>query len=236
MTASPATAAEPAQVVYFFSGRSPVAALAFEKARAAYPECAWRQCVLRTAEEQGAFEAENHAPDLIVSFLNGYIVKPDLLDAVQGRAFNVHPAPPEYPGRDPWHFAYYDRFPRAGATLHRMEARVDDGEILAVVERDFDPDRPVTEYRDVCHQLSVELLVDNLGSILDGSIQPRLTRTWRAQAKRSRRDFSRMCEIDPAMSPDEVARRVRSFNTPEHDNVYIIIHGHKFFYKRPGQV
>lgn len=239
MTANPAMLPElravPSPVIYFFSGRSTTASLAFERVRAAHPECEWRHHVLRSNDEQTAFEAGNHAPDVLISFLSGYIVKPALLDAVQGRAFNVHPAPPEYPGRDPWHFAYYDRFPRAGATLHRMAARVDEGEILDVVERDFDLERSVTQYRALCHELSVELLIENLDGMLDGTIQPRSSRSWHVQAKRSRRDFSRMCEIDPAMSPDEVARRVRSFSTPEHDNVYVVIHGHKFFYKRPGE-
>lgn len=223
------------ELAYFFSGRSQVAAGAFERARSTHPEVAWRHHVVRTAEEQREFEAQVHAPDVIISFLNGYILKPALLDAAQGRAFNVHPAPPEYPGRDPWHFACYDRFPRAGATLHRMAARVDEGEIVDVSEREFDPGLTVAAYRDLCHRLSVDLLLANLGAILAGTIEPRASRSWRAEAKRSRRDFTRMCEIDPTMSPDEVQRRLRSFNTPDHDNVFTVIHGHKFFYRSPGR-
>lgn len=239
MSASPAMAPQPgalaSRVVYFFTGGSPVAALAFERAAAMRPDLTWCRHVLRTPAEQREFESADHAPDLVISFLNGYVVKRGLLDAASGRAFNVHPAPPEYPGRDPWHFAYYDRFPRAGATLHRMTAKVDEGEILDVAECEFDPSFTVVDYRNLCHQLAVSLLLGNLDSLLAGTVERRSERGWRVEAKRSRRDFVRMCEIDPAMSPDEVARRVRSFNTPDHENVYVVIHGHKFFYKSSGR-
>ncbi len=225
----------PSPLVYFFSGLSPVARLAFERAASARPESLWRHQVLRTAEQQSEFESASHAPDVIISFLNGYILKSALLDAVQGGAFNVHPSLPEYPGRDPWHFAHYDRFPRAGATLHRMTARVDEGEIIDVCEREFDPDGSVAEYRDLCHELAVALLLANLDALLAGSVEARCTRSWRAGAKKSRRDFLRMCEVDAAMSADEVGRRIRSFNTPDHENVFTVVRGRKFFYRSVGR-
>jgi len=224
-------AAASSPMAYFFCGRSPLAALAFEIASATHTEWTWRRCTLLTDRERDEFEAASQAPDVVISFLNGYIVKPALLAACGGRAFNVHPGPPEYPGRDPWHFAYYDGFPRAGATLHRMTAKVDDGEILDVVEREYDPALSVGEYAELCRRLAVSLLVRNLAALLTGSVQARCQRTWRAEAKRSRRDFTRMCEVHPNMSADEVARRVRSFHDPRHENVYTVIHGHKFFYR-----
>ena len=220
--------------VYFFCGRSPVAALAFEIASNTHTECTWQRHTLLTERERAEFEAGHHAPDLIISFLNGYIVKPALLDACGGRAFNVHPGPPEYPGRDPWHFAYYDGFPRAGATLHRMTAKVDDGEVLDVVERDYDRSLSVGDYAELCRRLAASLLIRNLASILVGPIEPRCQRTWRVEAKRSRRDFANMCVVDASMSADEVGRRLRSFHDPSHENVYTVIHGHKFFYRVAG--
>lgn len=217
--------------VYFFSGRSPLADLAFDVASTTHTDHAWHRFILLTEGDRSAFEAERHAPDLVISLLNGYIVKRGLIEATGGRSFNVHPGPPEYPGRDPWHFAYYDGFPRAGATLHRMTAKVDDGEILDVAERDFEPALSVAQYAELCRRLAVSLLLRNLAAILAGTIEPSCRRTWRSEAKRSRRDFANMCEIDATMSADEVARRLRSFHDPHHENVYTVIHGHKFFYR-----
>ncbi|HEU5056296.1 MAG TPA: formyltransferase family protein [Kofleriaceae bacterium] len=221
----------PRPTVYFFCGRSPLAELAFEVASTTHTEWTWRRYTLVGERDRAEFEAGRHSPDLVLSLLNGYIVKPALLEAAGGRAFNVHPGPPEYPGRDPWHFAYYDGFPRAGATLHRMSPRVDDGEILDVAEREFDPTLSVVEYAELCRRLAVSLLLRNLAAILAGAIEPRCRRTWRAEAKRSRRDFTTMCEVDSSMSADEIARRLRSFHDPRHENVYTVIHGHKFFYR-----
>ena len=220
--------------VYFFGGRSPVAALAFEIASNTHTEYAWRRYTLLTEKDRGEFEAGHHTPDVVISFLNGYIVRPALLDACGGHAFNIHPGPPEYPGRDPWHFAYYDGFPRAGATLHRMTAKVDDGEILDVVEREYDASLSVAEYADLCRRLAASLLIRNIAAILAKTIEPRCQRSWRAEAKRSRRDFANMCLVDPTMSADELGRRLRSFHDPRHENVYTVIHGHKFFYRQPG--
>jgi methionyl-tRNA formyltransferase len=225
------TTDKPPRLVYFLCGRSPLATLAFEIASSTPSEYAWHRHTLLTERDRTDFESRSHAPDVIISFLNGYVVKPALLDAAAGRAFNVHPGPPEYPGRDPWHFAFYEGFPRAGATLHRMTAKVDDGEILDVAEREFDASLSVTEYADLCRQLAVAILVRNLTSLLAGNITPRCHRSWRSEAKRSRRDFARMCEIDPTMPAEEVVRRLRSFHDPRHDNVYTVIHGHKFFYR-----
>jgi methionyl-tRNA formyltransferase len=221
------------RLAYFLCGRSPLATLAYEIASSTHADWTWRRHVLVTEADRVDFESRAHAPQIIISFLSGYIVRPPLLETAGGRAFNVHPGPPEYPGRDPWHFAFYDGFPRAGATLHRMTAKVDDGEIVDVAERTFDPALSVSEYADLCRQLAVALLVRNLAAILAGSIEPRCERRWRSEAKRSRRDFARMCEIDPAMPADEVLKRLRSFHDPRHQNVYTVIHGHKFFY-RPG--
>ena len=222
-------------LVYFVCGRSPLAAEAFEVASSRRADLAWRRCTLLDDADRSEFESQSHAPAVVISFLNGYIVKPRLLEAVGQNAFNVHPAPPEYPGRDPWHFAYYDGFPRAGATLHRMTARVDDGEILDVCESEFEAGLSVNQYADLCRRMAFSLLMRNLDAMLAGSMQPTCTRSWRSEAKRSRRDFVRMCEIDPAMSEDEVARRLRSFHDPNHENVYTVIHGHKFFYRVPDR-
>src|SRR5215831_20804891 len=124
--------APPRDPVYFFGGRSPLCRTAFERVRTRQPERAWHLFAVVSEADKRRFRAEPHAPGLILSFLNPFILDASFLAAAP--AFNIHPAPPEYPGRDPWHFAHYDGYPRAGATLHRMAPRVDDGEILDVLE------------------------------------------------------------------------------------------------------
>src|SRR5215467_13519659 len=134
------------RVVYFFGGRSPQSRLAFDLAAARRPDYAWRFLALLTAQDRAAFREEQHAPAAILSFLNPCILEPWLLE--RAPAYNVHPGTPDFPGRDPWHFARYEGRREIGATLHRMTARVDAGEILDVLELEADPALPVAAMRE----------------------------------------------------------------------------------------
>jgi len=45
---------------------------------------------------------------LLVSFSTGVVVPAELIAAFPAGAYNVHAASPDYPGRDPHHFAVYE--------------------------------------------------------------------------------------------------------------------------------
>src|SRR5215467_738222 len=180
-------AAPPRGSIYFFGGRSPLCRIAFDRLSTWWLQVDWRFYAILTEADRRAFRAERHSPSVVLSFLNPFILDASLL--ATAAAFNVHPAPPEYPGRDPWHFAHYDGYRRAGATLHRMTPRVDDGEIVDVLERDLDPDFSVAEYHEACKELAMKLLFRSVGAILDRRIAKRCQRSWRGSAKRSRKDF-----------------------------------------------
>ena len=103
----------------------------------------------------------------IISFLNPCISPAEVLEEAIN-AYNIHPVPSAYPGRDPQHFSIYDGYLLAGATLHRMDASVDSGEILDVLERPLQPNDGPIEHDQLSRQLSKE--------ILDNTIAPR--RKW----------------------------------------------------------
>lgn len=58
------------------------------------------------------------------------VVPKAFLDRLHRKAYNVHAASPEFPGRDPHHFAIYQQMNRYGATLHIMTEQVDAGRSL----------------------------------------------------------------------------------------------------------
>ena len=74
--------------------------------------------------------AFDNPPDLLLSFGTSVIVPGSLLELPGLLALNVHAASPNYPGRDPHHFAVYDGATSYGATLHFMTPQVDAGQIL----------------------------------------------------------------------------------------------------------
>ncbi len=87
----------------------------------------------------GALQAAE--PDLIV--LAGYmrVVKAPLLDAFPGRIINIHPSLlPAFRGLEAWRQALEAGVAEAGCTVHRVDAGVDTGEILAQAKVPVLPD------------------------------------------------------------------------------------------------
>lgn len=218
------------QKVYFFTSRSEAGLDAFAQASTLH-EADWGLFHIETPAERDSFEAANHAPDVIISFLNPYIIPNNLLKQAAGRAFNVHPALPEYPGRDPEHFAFYEGASTAGATLHQMTAAVDSGLVLDVAEEPVDRTEGVMRFIDVSERLAIQLLMAKLPAILDGTIARTTSRDWRPGPPSSRKRFLEMCRIDPSMDQAEVSRRINSFFNPAYRSVFIELHGFRFVYE-----
>ena len=218
-------------VVYFFASRSTAGSEAFQRASALAPGAEWHLWQIETPDERTAFECREHHPDVIISFLNPYVVPSRLLNQTHGRAFNVHPALPDHPGRDPQHFAFYEGATSTGATLHRMDASVDSGEIIAVLEVPIDRALGVLSFIEQSERSSIDLLLNTVPAILDDSVSPATGLAWRPEAKTTRKQFLDMCRIDPDMTADEVARRIESFFNPSYRSVYVELHGFRFVYE-----
>lgn len=166
--------------------------------------------------------------DLLVSFGTSVIVPPDVLERFEGRAFNVHAASPDYPGRDPHHFAIYDGVSRYGATLHVMTAKVDDGSIVDVEWFDVPAACTPGQLLDLANDASVRLLKRYGLRLLKGQrASPIMEFRWGTR-KRSRADFRAMCELRPDMTEDEFERRFRAFDGGTYDNLTVQIHGWTF--------
>ena len=217
--------------IYFFTSASPAGRKAFESASAAYSQQDWRIFTIESEEERRAFEARAHSPEVVISFLNPYIIPPDLLAHAGARAYNVHPATPDNPGRDPQHFAFYEGSSVVGATLHRMESSVDSGEIIDVLEEAQDRRLGVMRFVERSEELSIDLLLKRLPDMLVEPGPPANGRRWRMEAKRSRKDFLDMCTIDPSMDETEVARRIEAFYNPDYESVHAEIGGRRFVYR-----
>ena len=76
-----------------------------------------------------AFATEHN---LLLSFGTSVIVPDWILQNKNLLSLNVHAASPNYPGRDPHHFAVYNNATQYGATLHFMTSKVDSGPIIDV--------------------------------------------------------------------------------------------------------
>lgn len=164
------------------------------------------------------FEIEEF--DLLFSFGTSVIVPDSILSKPNLTAVNLHAASPQYPGRDPHHFAVYDEATQYGATLHFMTASVDAGPIIDVELFNVPDDARPIDLLDKANEAAYRLLGKYLPMLLSGNILPSNPDLQWAGKKRSRKDFLELCRIDAGISEEELKRRQRACQMPGYDNLY----------------
>jgi hypothetical protein len=107
----------------------------------------------------------------LIAFCTPTIVPAEMLNLLDGRAYNFHPGPPTYPGRHPASFAIYEGATRFGATVNEMVARVDSGPIVGVEWFDMPPTPRLSQVEALSAEAAVRLL-QKLGPRLAESLDP----------------------------------------------------------------
>src|SRR5690606_33502142 len=96
--------------------------------------------------------------DILVCFNTGIIVPRDVLSRYRS-AFNFHAASPDFPGRDPHHWAIYRGAKRFGVTAHIMTEKVDDGPIVSTASFASPENCAPQELRALAYRRLIELFV-----------------------------------------------------------------------------
>jgi methionyl-tRNA formyltransferase len=164
----------------------------------------------------------------LVSFGTGVVVPKALIDSLGQRAYNVHAASPEFPGRDPHHFAIYQGAKRYGATLHVMTDQVDAGPIIAIEMSDVPLDCRPSQLLHLANEAGFRLIETYAGAIISGHILPVLDGIAWGPITRRRKDFFEHCRISPEITSTEFLRRYNAFDGETHDNLWVEIQGWTF--------
>lgn len=166
--------------------------------------------------------------DLLLSFSTGIVVPEHIIRSPNILAVNVHAASPDFPGRDPHHFAVYYGAKRYGATMHYMAARVDQGPIIDVELFDV-PDRMSPHWLlDKANEAGFRLLRRFFNAYrITGAPTTRRDIAW-GPRKFKRSDFIELCRVDCEMNQIEFLRRLEATAMPGFNNLYVDIHGHRF--------
>lgn len=171
----------------------------------------------------------------LVSYGTSVIVAKDILDRFQGRAYNIHAASPDYPGRDPHHWATYDEVTRYGATMHVMTERVDEGAIVDLEWFDVPPRTKPSALLAMANHAALKIMKRNAAKISAGTpLQPIPGARW-GGTKRSRKDFEEICRIGPDIGVAEFQRRFDAFDGEAYCNLWTEIHGHRFTIDRSAR-
>jgi folate-dependent phosphoribosylglycinamide formyltransferase PurN len=185
-----------------------------------------RVSAARNLDELNAATKATGARPLLLSFGTSVIVPKSILDVFSGAAVNFHAASPDYPGRDPHHFAIYENAATYGATAHRMTEKVDDGEIIGVERFDVPAGIAPTALLAMANAAAGRLI---------GRLMPQLLKDEPLAAsglhwghKRSRKDFLDLCTVPPYVDATELERRIKFAETPGYRNLHIDLHGYRF--------
>ena len=166
--------------------------------------------------------------DLLLSFGSGVIVPDRILQLPGLTAINIHAASPDFPGRDPHHFALYHEAKKYGATLHYMIEKVDQGRIVDVELFCVPEGISAAELLAKANEAGIELMRRFFANYAkSGAPAPTDDLAW-GERKSKRSDFVELCRIDCGMSEAEFVRRMSSTAMPGFSNLYIDIHGYRF--------
>ncbi|MCB1180064.1 MAG: hypothetical protein KDK36_20970, partial [Leptospiraceae bacterium] len=109
--------------------------------------------------------------DLIVSVAASEIFEGDILKAVKYGCINIHSAPlPKYKGMLPNFWQMYNNESRAYITVHKMEAKLDSGDILYQDFFDIDPDWALEELFKKSKEKAAEIIINILESYLNKTV------------------------------------------------------------------
>lgn len=166
--------------------------------------------------------------DLLLSFGTGVIVPTWILEKPELLALNVHAASPQYPGRDPHHFAIYDGATQYGATMHYMTKNVDAGPIVDVELFDVQPDSTPFDLLNAANKAGW-ILIKRFFERYDEYGAPKsITDVSWSGYKSTRKMFQELCRIDARMPKVEIERRYKASAMLGYRNLYIDIHGYRF--------
>lgn len=130
-------------------------------------------------------EIERRDYNLLVSYINGLILRPPHLERAHYGAINIHPAPPEHPGLYGWlcqPVIRRDIRTHHGVTVHEIDEDIDHGPIYRVRRWEVDEDATIQSVfdRSVAECLEIfEEVAEELGHSTNGTrCFPHLDEAW----------------------------------------------------------
>ena len=149
-------------------------------------------------------------PDLIVVVAYGQILPQAILDLPKFGCLNVHTSLlPKYRGASPIQSAILNGDAETGATIMKMDAGLDTGEIISQLRTPISPEDNSQTLHDKLAQLGAELLAETIPDYVAGTIlpQPQPAEGASYAAKIKKEDG----EIDWSEPAEKILNRLRAF-------------------------
>lgn len=184
----------------------------------------------RLGEESVQRRIRDLEPDIGISILFDYILRPSFLDIFEEEVINLHPAYLPYNrGQYPNVWSIVDGTP-AGTTLHYIDPEIDTGDIIARRGVEVDPvDTGKTLYEKL-ERASLELFKETWPAIASGTVSRVEQRKEEGTYHRTD-DVGQIDEIDldASYSARDLINILRARTFPPHESAYFEDDGKKVY-------
>ncbi len=192
----------------------------------------------KLADEQNIplIESLNEMPlcDFIISVQYHEILKAEDIAKAKTLAINLHMAPlPEYRGCNQFSFAILDDKKEFGTTIHKMDARIDHGDIIAEKRFPIPTNCWVNELYELTYQASLALFQENIANILSNqfSMMPQKDfKNERGTSIHFRSEIADIKRIDLSWDKTKVERHIRATYMPGFEPPYTMIGNEKVYF------
>ncbi len=172
--------------------------------------------------------------DIIYSVQYHEILRQPHIDRARQIALNLHMAPlPEYRGSNQFSFAILEGKAEFGTTIHRIDTRIDHGEILFEKRFPVPPDCWINELYDLTEKASLELFKETLPQIVAGNYKLTPQQSFedsRGTSLHFRNEMATLKQIDLSWDADKIARHIRATCMPGFEPPYAIVGDRKVYF------
>lgn len=185
-------------------------------------------------DELRAISTKTLAQSRLIAFVTPVIVPPEILKALGYGAYNFHPGSPEYPGATPAQFAVYQRAEQFGATVHKMVATVDAGQIVAAATFPLPPHASVEAVETLAYTHLARLFWELTPALVAPAPLAETDIAW-GTTRSTRRTTAEMCDMPADIDRAELDRRIAAFaRNPFGIAPTLVLHGHRFRLEAAG--
>lgn len=176
--------------------------------------------------------------DYIISVQYHKILKTEHIARAKKLAINLHMAPlPEFRGCNQFSYAIINNAKVFGTTLHVINEKIDNGDIIAENRFDIPENCFVNDLYELTLTKSIELFNDNVNNILNDIYT--LTPQADLVAERGtmlgfRKDIDKLKQIDLAWDKDKIEAHIRATLMPDFEPPFIMV-GDRKLYIQPSQ-
>lgn len=165
-----------------------------------------------TQADLAALTAGDCRTTALLAFLTNIIVPASVLTALDGRAVNIHPGPPTYPGSDAGSWALLEGAQEFGATAHRMVEKIDAGAIIATETFPISADWTLEQLNEQAYVAAMTLVRRLIPQLVETAVPlPISGQAWNGRC-RTRRDRRLLLETYPTLPATDQERIRRAFD------------------------